>query len=217
MGGILSALGASGLSLCNQNKMRIGNVFCCIRRNKSENFGPNTELENSDCDKELKKRKKKKEHDAHDTGDSNSSDEFKDELTVNSDNTFLSNHPITKSFYINKNIGHFTTDTNGVPTYVSDNMIRFIGLPRDQILQSISWVKNIAIDNYHEYTEWAKHAKEKRPYVKRMHFTLDGKHNYIIAEFHPIFDEVNYVGVHGVFLKVSKHTWQAFNEKDFHE
>lgn len=212
MGNILAAFGlsSSGFSICNQNKMRISNVFCCMRRNVSEIPKNNMELENSDSVAELEKRKKEGKN----TNSESNSDEFKDELIVGANNTFLSKHRITKQFYINKNIGHFTADTNGVPTYASDNVVKFIGMPRDQILQSISWVKNIT-NNYYKYTSWAKAVKDRKACVKKALFKFDNKHHYIIVEFHPIFDDTNYVGVHGIFLNVPKHIWQVFNEEDF--
>ncbi len=201
MGSILSALGSlsSSLCACNENQSHVGNVFCCISRNVSLNT---EQKENS--------RRIRSNFSGSDT----SSDEFKDELTVNCDDTFLRKHHITQTFYINKNIGYFITDTKGVFTYVSDNMIKFIGLPHEKILQSISWVGNVK-NNYSIYKNWVDKINEKKKYVGKMHFELKNKHHrYIIFEFWPIIDDVNYAGVSGIFLNVEKHAWQIFDETD---
>jgi hypothetical protein len=197
MGSIISALGglSTGLCACNQNKLRIGGVFCCVSRNVSSN----STQENKAC--EVKEN-------------FSSSDEFKDELTVNSDDTFLRKHRITQAFYINKNIGYFTTDTKGVFTYVSDNVVKFIGMPREDILQSISWVKNVE-DNYSAYNKWTSKIEDKTMCVGKMHFTFNKKNYFIIFEFWPVLCGMNYVGVSGIFLNVEKYAWKIFDETDF--
>jgi len=142
------------------------------------------------------------------------------------DNYYLSNHYVTKQYYTKNNVAYFTTDTNGVAINVTDNMEEFIGISKEQNLQSISWVSNIASDNYETYKSWLNKAKMQKSYVKKMHFRFkitdaNKKYSmtdrYVIVEAHPYYDkdDDSYLGLKGIVLNLPNNIWNMFNEDDF--
>ncbi len=197
MGSIISAIGglSSALCSCNQNKTRIDGIFCCVR-----NTSLNSEFKEVSNKIDMK-------------SSGSSSNEFKDDLTVNSEETFLSKNNASRKFYINKNIGYFTTDVRGVFTYVSDKVVKFIGLPRDEILQSISWVSHIK-NNYDIYNKWLSNIEKITTCIGKMEFEYGKKHYYILYEIWPIIHDNKCVGFTGIFLNVDQRVWVTFDESD---
>lgn len=136
---------------------------------------------------------------------------------------FLSTHKIISNYYKHKNVGYFRCDIDGVFIKVSDNISTFIGLPKEENLQSISWVRYLPEDNYQEYTEWTKRAQSEQPYVHKLHFKYNNSisgyhtvHYYVIVEFHPCYNSnKKYIGLRGIMVNVPKLVWELFDEKDF--
>ncbi len=89
-----------------------------------------------------------------------------------------------------------------------------MGIPREKILQSITWVANVE-NNHNVYEKWISKIRERKPNIGKIHFSFEKKNYYIIFEVHPVFDNVDYVGTTGIFLNVEKIAWQMFNESEF--
>jgi len=191
MGEIISTLVkflCSGLSLCNSNNINVWSK-CCGHEDKDE------DIKSDDID-----------------------DNEESDVVFLDERYYVFHNKILKRYYVPSRIAYFKCDVNGVATQCGDNMEDFVGISREKNLQSISWVANIAEDNYEEYDKWSKSAKEKTHYVKRMHFKYkrgnEIVHRYVVVESIPIFNEnKEYEGLRGVVLNLPRKIWNAFDDK----
>lgn len=139
------------------------------------------------------------------------------------DDYFLAKHPVTQQYYIKENVAYFTTDANGVATSSSDNMEEFIGLSKEENLQSIAWVANVASNSYEIFSEWKNKAKSRQPCILKIHFRYTPKgtrkkvDRFTVVESRPMFDKEDgsYLGLKGIVLNLPQNIWSIFNERDF--
>ncbi len=192
-------------SICNSNLFSFKSS-CCGQGNRDQDVGINMDRSPAKYDKHSPNRH------SHSPKESPSDSE---DLIY--DDYYIMNAPLLKHYYCPKNLASFACDVNGVTTQCGDNMEDFVGISREKNLQTINWVANIPKNNYHEYSQWTAAVKNRKHYIKKMHFSYtrdDVKiHRYVIVESIPMYsDEGDYMGVRGIVLKVPHKIWQVFED-----
>ena len=201
MGGVWSLVSSffgSGVALCDRISVKKNKCICCSSGSKELSFLS----------------------DVKNTEDVPTSDH------ILSDDYYLATHYITRQYYTTQNVAYFSTDPNGIAINGSDNMGNFIGLQKEQNLQSMAWTSSM-VNNYEIYGSMLNKAKLKKSYIKKIHFKFVPKgsknklevNKYVIIELHPYYDKDDgrYMGLKGILLNLPYNIWNIFNENYFEE
>lgn len=124
----------------------------------------------------------------------------------------LRSHNLISSFYDRQDIGKFVTNIDGICVYANDKVSEMFGAKKNMILYHHIYSININTNDFTNTVKaWQTALVEKRPLLykeRRSHGSANTV--YLIVEAHPYYSDNGWLGMHGVFVRVTKQVWNKF-------